>query len=153
MGLCKFQIQRTLTWRGVLENIINHILESHLIGLRCFFDKSHLPTFLYTCSDFAGNFRQVCCGHQIWYGSIVVPSFGRFWSTLQIVKACEIRFSTVHKGSHISLYVSIEAVEVLQAMFINKDIQMYDEATCKSVQAWPSKLIEELRSIRNLCVR
>jgi len=30
MDLCKFQAQKTFTWGGVLENNINHILESHL---------------------------------------------------------------------------------------------------------------------------
>ncbi|CAK7335867.1 unnamed protein product [Dovyalis caffra] len=47
----------------------------------------------------------------------------------------------------ISLYVSIEVVKVLQAMFINKDIQMYDGATCKSVQARTSNLNEELGQV------
>ncbi|KAJ4842107.1 hypothetical protein Tsubulata_028801 [Turnera subulata] len=47
----------------------------------------------------------------------------------------------------ISLYVSIEVVKVLQAMFINKDIEMYDEVTCKSVQARTSNLNEELGQV------
>lgn len=44
----------------------------------------------------------------------------------------------------ISLYVSIEVVKVLQAMLINKDTEMYDEATCVSVRARTSNLNEEL---------
>lgn len=44
----------------------------------------------------------------------------------------------------ISLYVSIEVVKVLQAMLINNDAEMYDEATCNSVQARTSNLNEEL---------
>ncbi|KAF3450166.1 hypothetical protein FNV43_RR06246 [Rhamnella rubrinervis] len=44
----------------------------------------------------------------------------------------------------ISLYVSIEVVKVLQAMLINKDIELYDEVTCRSVQARTSNLNEEL---------
>ncbi|XP_048228563.1 probable phospholipid-transporting ATPase 4 isoform X2 [Ricinus communis] len=47
----------------------------------------------------------------------------------------------------ISLYVSIEVVKVLQAMFINKDIKLYDEVTCKSVQARTSNLNEELGQV------
>ncbi|KDP36448.1 hypothetical protein JCGZ_08578 [Jatropha curcas] len=47
----------------------------------------------------------------------------------------------------ISLYVSIEVVKVLQAMFINKDIEMYDEVSCKSVQARTSNLNEELGQV------
>ncbi|XP_017978203.1 PREDICTED: probable phospholipid-transporting ATPase 4 [Theobroma cacao] len=47
----------------------------------------------------------------------------------------------------ISLYVSIEVVKVLQAMLINKDIEMYDEATLKSVQARTSNLNEELGQV------
>lgn len=47
----------------------------------------------------------------------------------------------------ISLYVSIEIVKVLQAKFINKDKKMYDEATCKSVQARTSNLNEELGQV------
>jgi hypothetical protein len=30
MNLCKFQAQIALTWGDMLENNINHILESHL---------------------------------------------------------------------------------------------------------------------------
>ncbi|KAJ0016643.1 hypothetical protein Pint_11592 [Pistacia integerrima] len=47
----------------------------------------------------------------------------------------------------ISLYVSIEVVKVLQAMLINKDIEMYDEVTCKSVKARTSNLNEELGQV------
>ncbi|KAH7569588.1 hypothetical protein JRO89_XS06G0199500 [Xanthoceras sorbifolium] len=47
----------------------------------------------------------------------------------------------------ISLYVSIEVVKVLQAMLINKDIEMYDEATGKSVEARTSNLNEELGQV------
>ncbi|GMI93611.1 Aminophospholipid ATPase 5 [Hibiscus trionum] len=47
----------------------------------------------------------------------------------------------------ISLYVSIEVVKVLQTMLINKDIELYDEATCKSVQARTSNLNEELGQV------
>lgn len=47
----------------------------------------------------------------------------------------------------ISLYVSIEVVKVLQAMFINKDIEMYDQVTCKSVEARTSNLNEELGQV------
>lgn len=47
----------------------------------------------------------------------------------------------------ISLYVSIEVVKVLQAMFINNDIQMYDEAMRKSVKARTSNLNEELGQV------
>ncbi|KAL5577898.1 hypothetical protein UlMin_019597 [Ulmus minor] len=47
----------------------------------------------------------------------------------------------------ISLYVSIEVVKVLQAMLINKDINMYDEVSCKSVQARTSNLNEELGQV------
>ncbi|KAK9093590.1 hypothetical protein Syun_028501 [Stephania yunnanensis] len=48
----------------------------------------------------------------------------------------------------ISLYVSIEIVKVLQAMLINKDIEMYDEVTCKSVEARTSNLNEELGQVQ-----
>ncbi|KAJ9568389.1 hypothetical protein OSB04_004355 [Centaurea solstitialis] len=44
----------------------------------------------------------------------------------------------------ISLYVSIELVKVLQAMFINRDINMYDEETGTPAQARTSNLNEEL---------
>ncbi|KAJ0746731.1 putative P-type phospholipid transporter [Helianthus annuus] len=44
----------------------------------------------------------------------------------------------------ISLYVSIELVKVLQALFINQDIHMYDEETCTPAQARTSNLNEEL---------
>ncbi|KAG6696485.1 hypothetical protein I3842_09G150800 [Carya illinoinensis] len=47
----------------------------------------------------------------------------------------------------ISLYVSIEVVKVLQTMLINKDIEMYDEVTCKSVRARTSNLNEELGQV------
>ncbi|XP_058073959.1 probable phospholipid-transporting ATPase 4 [Magnolia sinica] len=47
----------------------------------------------------------------------------------------------------ISLYVSIEVVKVLQAMFINQDIQMYDEETGKTAQARTSNLNEELGQV------
>ncbi|XP_056161871.1 probable phospholipid-transporting ATPase 4 [Syzygium oleosum] len=47
----------------------------------------------------------------------------------------------------ISLYVSIEVVKVLQAVLINKDIQMFDEATCQSVRACTSNLNEELGQV------
>lgn len=47
----------------------------------------------------------------------------------------------------ISLYVSIEVVKVLQAMLINKDMELYDEVTCKSVQARTSNLNEELGQV------
>ncbi|OMO70467.1 Cation-transporting P-type ATPase [Corchorus capsularis] len=47
----------------------------------------------------------------------------------------------------ISLYVSIEVVKVLQAMLINKDVEMYDEVTCKSVKARTSNLNEELGQV------
>lgn len=47
----------------------------------------------------------------------------------------------------ISLYVSIEVVKVLQAMLINKDIAMYDEATGKAVRARTSNLNEELGQV------
>jgi len=30
VGLYKFQDQKTFTWRGVLENNINHIMRPHL---------------------------------------------------------------------------------------------------------------------------
>ncbi|TYI59675.1 hypothetical protein E1A91_D10G053400v1 [Gossypium mustelinum] len=47
----------------------------------------------------------------------------------------------------ISLYVSIEVVKVLQTMLINKDIELYDDVTCKSVQARTSNLNEELGQV------
>ncbi|KAL0352712.1 UNVERIFIED_CONTAM: putative phospholipid-transporting ATPase 5 [Sesamum angustifolium] len=47
----------------------------------------------------------------------------------------------------ISLYVSIELVKVLQAMLINKDLAMYDEATGKTVEARTSNLNEELGQV------
>lgn len=47
----------------------------------------------------------------------------------------------------ISLYVSIEFVKVLQAMLIDKDIEMYDEVSDKSVQARTSNLNEELGQV------
>ncbi|KAK8960196.1 putative phospholipid-transporting ATPase 4 [Platanthera guangdongensis] len=47
----------------------------------------------------------------------------------------------------ISLYVSIEVVKVLQAMFINQDIQMYDEESGKPAHARTSNLNEELGQV------
>ncbi|XP_027125571.1 probable phospholipid-transporting ATPase 4 [Coffea arabica] len=47
----------------------------------------------------------------------------------------------------ISLYVSIEVVKVLQALFINKDINMYDEETGTPAQARTSNLNEELGQV------
>ncbi|KAK6128049.1 hypothetical protein DH2020_038213 [Rehmannia glutinosa] len=47
----------------------------------------------------------------------------------------------------ISLYVSIEVVKVLQALFINKDIHMYDEETGTPAQARTSNLNEELGQV------
>ncbi|PKU83339.1 Putative phospholipid-transporting ATPase 4 [Dendrobium catenatum] len=47
----------------------------------------------------------------------------------------------------VSLYVSIEVVKVLQAMFINQDIQMYDEDTGKPAEARTSNLNEELGQV------
>jgi phospholipid-translocating ATPase len=44
----------------------------------------------------------------------------------------------------ISLYVSIEVVKVLQAMFISQDLQLYDEETGIPAQACTSNLNEEL---------
>ncbi|KAJ7951572.1 Phospholipid-transporting ATPase [Quillaja saponaria] len=47
----------------------------------------------------------------------------------------------------ISLYVSIEVVKVLQATFINQDLQMYDEETGVPAQARTSNLNEELGQV------
>ncbi|KAL6585171.1 putative phospholipid-transporting ATPase 4 [Orobanche minor] len=47
----------------------------------------------------------------------------------------------------ISLYVSIEVVKVLQALFINQDILMYDEETGTPAQARTSNLNEELGQV------
>ncbi|XP_073299279.1 probable phospholipid-transporting ATPase 4 isoform X2 [Primulina huaijiensis] len=47
----------------------------------------------------------------------------------------------------ISLYVSIEVVKVLQALFINKDLHMYDEETGTPAQARTSNLNEELGQV------
>ncbi|KAL3824467.1 hypothetical protein ACJIZ3_020496 [Penstemon smallii] len=47
----------------------------------------------------------------------------------------------------ISLYVSIEVVKVLQALFINRDIHMYDEETGTPAQARTSNLNEELGQV------
>ncbi|KAL1537594.1 P-type phospholipid transporter [Salvia divinorum] len=47
----------------------------------------------------------------------------------------------------ISLYVSIEVVKVLQAMMINNDLAMYDEATGKAAEARTSNLNEELGQV------
>ncbi|KAG8388401.1 hypothetical protein BUALT_Bualt02G0122100 [Buddleja alternifolia] len=47
----------------------------------------------------------------------------------------------------ISLYVSIEVVKVLQALFINQDLHMYDEETGTPAQARTSNLNEELGQV------
>ncbi|PIN20661.1 P-type ATPase [Handroanthus impetiginosus] len=47
----------------------------------------------------------------------------------------------------ISLYVSIEVVKVLQALFMNQDIHMYDEDTGTPAQARTSNLNEELGQV------
>lgn len=47
----------------------------------------------------------------------------------------------------ISLYVSIEVVKVLQALFINQDINMYDEETGTPAEARTSNLNEELGQV------
>lgn len=47
----------------------------------------------------------------------------------------------------ISLYVSIEVVKVLQARFINQDLQMYDEETGTPAEARTSNLNEELGQV------
>jgi phospholipid-translocating ATPase len=47
----------------------------------------------------------------------------------------------------ISLYVSIEVVKVLQALFINRDLHMYDEETGTPAQARTSNLNEELGQV------
>ncbi|CAA0821148.1 Putative phospholipid-transporting ATPase 7 [Striga hermonthica] len=47
----------------------------------------------------------------------------------------------------ISLYVSIEVVKVLQALFINQDIHMYDEETGTRASARTSNLNEELGQV------
>ncbi|XP_011079998.1 probable phospholipid-transporting ATPase 4 isoform X1 [Sesamum indicum] len=47
----------------------------------------------------------------------------------------------------ISLYVSIEVVKVLQALFINHDIHMYDHETGTPAQARTSNLNEELGQV------
>ncbi|GER53535.1 aminophospholipid ATPase [Striga asiatica] len=47
----------------------------------------------------------------------------------------------------ISLYVSIEVVKVLQALFMNQDIHMYDEETGTPAQARTSNLNEELGQV------
>ncbi|CAJ2661079.1 probable phospholipid-transporting ATPase 4 [Trifolium pratense] len=47
----------------------------------------------------------------------------------------------------ISLYVSIEIVKVLQATFINQDLQMYDEDTGTPAEARTSNLNEELGQV------
>ncbi|TVU11293.1 hypothetical protein EJB05_44868 [Eragrostis curvula] len=44
----------------------------------------------------------------------------------------------------ISLYISIEMVKILQALFINNDIEMYDEESDKPTHARTSNLNEEL---------
>ncbi|XP_072959204.1 probable phospholipid-transporting ATPase 4 [Typha angustifolia] len=50
----------------------------------------------------------------------------------------------------ISLYVSIELVKVLQAMFINHDLHMYDEDTGNPAQARTSNLNEELGQVHTI---
>ncbi|XP_078180817.1 putative phospholipid-transporting ATPase 4 isoform X2 [Carex rostrata] len=50
----------------------------------------------------------------------------------------------------ISLYVSIEVVKVLQAMFINQDLHMYDEETGIPAQARTSNLNEELGQVHTI---
>ncbi|CAK9154039.1 unnamed protein product [Ilex paraguariensis] len=50
----------------------------------------------------------------------------------------------------ISLYVSIEAVKFLQALFINQDIHMYDEESGTPAQARTSNLNEELGQISTI---
>lgn len=47
----------------------------------------------------------------------------------------------------ISLYVSIELVKVLQATFMNNDLQMYDEESGTPAQARTSNLNEELGQV------
>ncbi|KAL7100149.1 hypothetical protein ACP275_09G129600 [Erythranthe tilingii] len=47
----------------------------------------------------------------------------------------------------ISLYVSIEVVKVLQALFINQDLNMYDEESGTPAQARTSNLNEELGQV------
>ncbi|KAK9051144.1 hypothetical protein SSX86_027770 [Deinandra increscens subsp. villosa] len=47
----------------------------------------------------------------------------------------------------ISLYVSIEVVKVLQTIFINNDVHMYDEESDKPAHARTSNLTEELGQI------
>lgn len=47
----------------------------------------------------------------------------------------------------ISLYVSIEVVKLLQAMFISQDIQMFDEESGSPAQARTSNLNEELGQV------
>ena len=50
----------------------------------------------------------------------------------------------------ISLYVSIEIVKVLQSIFINQDIHMYDEETDKPAHARTSNLNEELGQVNTI---
>ncbi|KAJ4769854.1 Phospholipid-transporting ATPase [Rhynchospora pubera] len=50
----------------------------------------------------------------------------------------------------ISLYVSIEVVKVVQAMFINQDLQMYDEEAGIPAQARTSNLNEELGQVHTI---
>ncbi|KAL4570550.1 hypothetical protein LXL04_026206 [Taraxacum kok-saghyz] len=47
----------------------------------------------------------------------------------------------------ISLYVSIEAVKIIQASFINSDIQLYDEVTGTPAKARTSNLNEQLGQV------
>ncbi|KAM7500349.1 hypothetical protein LguiA_024763 [Lonicera macranthoides] len=71
------------------------------------------------------------------------PSKPTFSGFLQFVRALILYGYLIP----ISLYVSIEVVKVLQAMLINKDLLMYDEVTCKSVEARTSNLNEELGQV------
>ncbi|CAH9056008.1 unnamed protein product [Cuscuta epithymum] len=50
----------------------------------------------------------------------------------------------------ISLYVSIEIVKVLQALFMNRDIHMYDEESGTPAQARTSNLNEELGQVNTI---
>lgn len=84
-----------------------------------------------------------------WYLSLqdndpfFIPSKAEVSSFLQFVRALILYGYLIP----ISLYVSIEVVKVLQAMLINKDIELYDEVTCKSVQTRTSNLNEELGQV------
>ncbi|KAJ3692468.1 hypothetical protein LUZ60_012818 [Juncus effusus] len=50
----------------------------------------------------------------------------------------------------ISLYISIEIVKLLQALFINQDIQMYHEESDKPARARTSNLNEELGQVNTI---